>query len=124
MKLKKYDYIIFAVLAFITIFSILVPFLFRKEYDQDLVVIEIDGKEYKSFPLDKNATIPIKIAGNYNLIEIIDGKVHVAEANCHDELCVKDGYISKPGQMLICLPHKVVVQISGTDIPEIDESTY
>jgi hypothetical protein len=124
MKLKKYDYVIFAILSILTISSMLFPFIFRKEFDQDLVVIEINGKEYKSFPLDKNATIPIEIDDKYNLIEIIDNRVHIAEANCPDKLCVKDGYIKIPGQMVVCLPHKVVVEIKGTDIQEIDESTY
>lgn len=127
MKLKKYDYVIFAVLFAITIVSVLVPFLFKKSFSEELILIEINGEAYKSLPLDKDVTVPIKLDDKYNLIEIKDHKVHIAEANCPDKLCVKDGYISTPGQILVCLPHKVVVEIKGTNNSnnnEIDESTY
>lgn len=126
MKLKKYDYVIFALLAAVTALSILIPFLFSRKYDEELVVIEVDGKEYKTLPLHGNATIPVKIDNKYNFIEIIDSKVHIEDANCPDKLCVKDGFISKPGQVLVCLPHKVLVGIKGNNktTNEVDESTY
>ena len=33
-------------------------------------------------------------------------------ADCPDHLCVKQGKISADGEMIVCLPNKVTVQIS------------
>ncbi len=37
------------------------------------------------------------------------------KADCPDKLCVKQGKISKSGESIICLPHKVVVKISAEE---------
>lgn len=120
MKLKTYDYVIFAILALITIISIVMPFIFSKDYSKSLVVIKVNGAEYKSIPLSTNTSVPININGHYNLISIEDGKVHMEDANCPDKLCVRSGSISRPGKPLVCLPHRVTVEIEGVD-NEIDE---
>ncbi|RMD52572.1 MAG: NusG domain II-containing protein, partial [Nitrospirae bacterium] len=49
--------------------------------------------------------------GGKNIIEIKDGKVRMAYANCPYKLCVKQGWIRKGA--IICLPHKVFVIVGG-----------
>ncbi|NLM34208.1 MAG: NusG domain II-containing protein [Clostridiales bacterium] len=115
MKLKKYDYVIFAILALITIASIAIPFIFSKDYSNALVVIKVNGAEYKTIPLNTNSSVPVNINGNYNLIKVEDGKVRIEDANCPDKLCVRSGSVSRPGKPLVCLPHKLTVEIEGID---------
>jgi len=43
------------------------------------------------------------------------GEAYLKEADCPDGLCVGMGKISRSGQSIICLPHKVVVDIVGGD---------
>ena len=43
-----------------------------------------------------------------------DGKVSVTEADCPDKVCVNTGEISKSGDTIVCLPHKLVVEIEGS----------
>lgn len=57
--------------------------------------------------------IPVKTEFGYNLIEIGDGKVRVIEADCPDKLDVKQGYIERPGEVIVCLPNKLVIEIKG-----------
>lgn len=52
----------------------------------------------------------IELEGNTILIEP-DG-VSVKEANCPDMLCVRQGKIHKPGHSIVCLPNRVVIEIS------------
>ena len=47
----------------------------------------------------------------YNIIDIKDGQVSMTEADCHNQVCVHHKPIEKNGQSIICLPHKVVVEI-------------
>ena len=70
-------------------------------------------------------TIPIKTKYGYNLIEIGDEKVRVIEADCPDKLDVKQGYISKPGETIVCLPNRLIIEIKGENGEnEIDYLSY
>lgn len=93
-------------------------------YKQKYISIQVNGEEYKKIIFDKKIigkTIPIETEFGYNLIEIGDGEVWVVEASCPDELDVKQGRISKSGEIIVCLPNKLVIEIKGTDeIGEID----
>jgi hypothetical protein len=45
-------------------------------------------------------------------------------ADCPDKLCVKQRSIAKEGETIVCLPHRVVVKISGGERPVIDGVTW
>lgn len=51
--------------------------------------------------------------GSYNLIAVADGKVTMEAADCRDQICVHHRPISAGYESIICLPHKLVVEISG-----------
>lgn len=85
-------------------------------YNKKYISIQIDGKEYKKIIFDKKLvgkTIPIDTKFGYNLIEIGDGEVKVIEASCPDKLDVLQGAISKPGELIVCLPNRLVIEIKG-----------
>lgn len=87
-------------------------------YKEKYISIQVNGEEYKKIIFDKKIigkTIPIKTEFGYNLIEIGDGEVWVVEASCPDELDVKQGKISKSGEIIVCLPNKLVIEIKGTE---------
>ena len=46
-----------------------------------------------------------------NAIEINNGKIKMAHANCKNQVCVNHKEISKKGESIICLPNKVIVEI-------------
>lgn len=52
----------------------------------------------------------------YNLISVTDGKVVVEAADCKDQICVRHKPVSSKGESIICLPHRLVVEIVGDDI--------
>ena len=80
------------------------------------VPVSINGKVTASFPLDTDTTYTIKTAdGGINVLEIKNGAARIAEANCPDELCVHQKKISHQGENLICLPHKVMVDITNSE---------
>ena len=53
------------------------------------------------------------------LIETVDGKVRVKEEISPKHLCSKQGYISKKGESIICLPNKVVIEIENDDVDAV-----
>ena len=51
--------------------------------------------------------------GGYNIVNIENGVVDVREADCDNQICVNSSTITKPGQTITCIPHRVVVEIVG-----------
>lgn len=84
-------------------------------------VIYKDGKENSVVPLDENRIITVKGEnGTVNVIQIEDGKVKMAEANCPDQICVHTRPAEKDGQSIVCLPNRVVVEVISTKKETID----
>lgn len=78
------------------------------------VLITIDGELYGTYSLSENQEIPIIIDGvTTNLLVIKDGEADMTEADCPDKLCVHQRAVSKNNESIVCLPNKVVVQVTG-----------
>lgn len=50
-----------------------------------------------------------------NTIEIKDEAIRIQGATCSDQVCVRTGFISQPGETIICLPHKLVIEIKASN---------
>ena len=85
-------------------------------------VVSIHGKEYGRYPLDKDLCIPIG-EDEYNVLCITGGEVYISDANCGDYTCIRTGKISREGEQIICLPHQLIITITGSLESEIDAST-
>jgi len=60
-------------------------------------------------------------AGNENIVVREGTSVHMHDANCTDQLCVRQGEIDQVGETIVCLPHQFVVEISSEDPDTEDE---
>ena len=89
---------------------------FAVKKDGSYAVIKVDGNVIKTLDLNSGeTTIEVNgYQGGVNKVVINDGKVSMTEADCPDELCVKTGKISRVGETIVCLPHRVVVEIKGS----------
>jgi len=47
----------------------------------------------------------------YNVIEVREGMIRVVEANCPEQVDVRQGWISSPYESIVCLPHRLVITI-------------
>ena len=84
------------------------------------VSVTVAGELYGTYPLDTDAEIRIGDDEDYNVLLISEGKAQISEASCPDKLCVKQGAIQYDGQSIICLPHKLVIEIKGGESSDID----
>ncbi len=55
-----------------------------------------------------------------NQIVIDEGQVYMEQADCRDQVCVKHKAISKNGEMIICLPNKVYIEVQSNTEKEVD----
>lgn len=76
-------------------------------------VITKDGKLIGTYPLSLSRTIDIEEDGDINRLVIENGAIYMESANCKGQDCVGFGKIRKPGQVILCLPHKLSVTIKG-----------
>ncbi|RKJ50118.1 NusG domain II-containing protein [bacterium 1XD42-54] len=105
-SVKKADIILGVSVITAAIILLAARSFFQK--DGALVVVEKDGRAYGAFPLSKNQEIWI---GTGNRIRIQDHKVWMIFSDCPDHLCEHQGIIQTEGEMIVCLPHRVVVQV-------------
>lgn len=86
------------------------------------VVVTVDGKEVLRRPLAVEDTYEIKQDdGSINVIAVENGAVYMKEANCRDGLCKAQGKMKNAAKTIVCLPHKVVVQLEGDSGSQDDE---
>lgn len=79
-----------------------------------MAVVQVDGKTVAKLPLweDTERVIGGK-KGGYNRVKIADGRVSVTDADCPDQICVRTGAIDSQGQVIACLPHKLIITVEG-----------
>lgn len=81
----------------------------------DLVEVYIDGKFYASYTLHEDRTQDIEGIGGVNRLLIRDGYASVEYADCPDGICAAHKPISRSGESIVCLPHKVVITVRSAE---------
>ncbi|OOM72510.1 NusG domain II-containing protein [Clostridium sp. BL-8] len=115
---KKWDIIIIITLIILSFIpEVIFGMVIGKSYTGTYAEITLDGKLYKKIPLSEHKgedKINIKTSYGYNVIDINNDSIRILDADCKDKICIKAGVISKPGESLVCLPHKLMVEIKST----------
>lgn len=85
-------------------------------------VITVDGKEYEKVSLSQDVQKEIEIQTDYghNILKIYDHGIQMVYSDCPKKISMKMGFISKPSQVIICLPNRVFVEIVE-DKPSLEE---
>ena len=108
---RKSDLVAVAALV-IAALAVWTGLLFALSGEHMTVQIYSDNELFLQISLpaeDQTISIPDKQLA----LEIKNNRIGVLETDCPDQTCQKTGYISRPGQSIICLPNRVVVQIAG-----------
>ena len=123
--MTKYDKILIVFVVFISLFAMYIVKERASNYNKKYVEITVDGEEHSKYVLDNNIDKEIEVITDkgYNIIQIQNGQVLVEESDCNNQLCVRKGVIEEPGEIIVCLPHKVVVQITGSS-EDLDSISY
>lgn len=119
--MKKGDKILIVLILLIGI-SFLGYKHFTKEVSTDMkVLIYIDSKLYKEeFITNKDKKIEIDNEYGHNIIHIHNGGVEMLESNCDNKVCLDTGFIKGKNEMIVCLPHKLFIQIVSTKDEKVE----
>lgn len=120
---KKLDFVIIGVLMILSFLpEIILGASIGKGYNNTYAEITVDGKMYKTVALSEHSgeeIFEIKTDDGINIIKIKDNKIGIIEADCPDQVCMNPEYIEKAGESLVCLPHKVMIQIKSLSDDDI-----
>lgn len=79
-----------------------------------LLEVTVDGTVVETLDLEKDGELTITSpSGGSNHLIIQEKTAWVSEASCPDKICVHQGKISRDGEMIVCLPNRLVIQIKG-----------
>lgn len=121
---KKMDIVIIVVLI---ISSFIPHFIYSSvgsKNNKDLyATIKVDGEIHNTInlPTTSEEKFIIQTENGTNTILVNNNEVNIVYADCKDELCVKQGSISKIGKTLICLPNKLIIEIKGDEYDSSDD---
>ena len=76
-------------------------------------MVEVDGKRILEIPLDQNDVRAVNGPLGQTVVHIENSSVYISESACHNKTCIKMGHIHLIGEVLICIPNRVVVTIKG-----------
>ena len=123
--IKKMDIVIIAVLILLSFTPHLIFFkTSQKSSKNNYAIIKVDGKIHKKIDLSKvkkSEKVNLNLPNGKNTLLIKNNSIQMDSANCNDALCVKQGNISKVGQTIICLPHKLIIEIKGDELDSKDD---
>ena len=75
-----------------------------------------DGVLLEEIALDQVGqpyTLTLEEEGGSNTVQVEKGRIRVSEADCPDQVCVNQGWISGGTVPIICLPHRLMIEIVG-----------
>lgn len=110
--IRKADIVLFIVLLAFG-FAMLFFTIRAASSPGEQVVINVDGTEYGRYPLDRDRVIEIQNGDRLNIVTIKDGGVSMTYSTCKNQICVHEGEVTAPGQLIVCLPNYVIVEIEG-----------
>lgn len=119
MKLKTGDFILTGIILAAAL--MVGSFFLTSEADASTAVVIKDGQVIKRIDLENiDQSVSFEINDKYyDLIVAEKGRIRFKEADCPDRVCVNTGWITRPGQISVCLPNGIIVKIEGSD-DEID----
>ena len=103
--------VVIVLIIIILLFSLA---LFRKKanianvYYENELILEIDLSINKIYEVD-----------GYNgkvKIEVLNNQIRVVEENSPYHLCSKQGFVSKSGESIICLPNKIIIELPSDEL--------
>ncbi|MEW6188919.1 MAG: NusG domain II-containing protein [Actinomycetota bacterium] len=79
------------------------------------LAISVYGREVGHYSLYQSRKVKVQGRLGISVVEISGSKVRILSSPCPRKECMARGWISKPGEVIVCAPNEVVVKIVGSD---------
>ncbi len=96
--------------------ALLLLFLPRAFFSESTAVKITSETNEEIFSLEKTQDITVKSHGHCLVVHINKNGVYVKDADCEDKICKNSGVIGKSGQIIVCAPAGVRIEmVSGNE---------
>ena len=65
--------------------------------------------------MEESYTLTFEDERGTNTVLVEPGRIRISEADCPDQVCVNQGFISDGTVPIVCLPHRLLVEIVGAE---------
>ena len=111
-SLRKADFMLF--FSFLAIAALIAAApLVRPSGDGQKVRVIYREEVVGIYPLKKDIDVEVERDGHLNIISIQNKSVYMKYSDCKNQICVNTGKISRAGEIIVCLPNYVIVEIIG-----------
>ena len=110
------------VLGVILLMSIATAFLLRRG-SANQAYVYLDGEMIESLDLSLVAepySFTVECEDGINVITVENGRICISDADCPDGSCIRQGWISGGATPIVCLPHKLVIELVNAVPPDVD----
>ena len=122
-KINKFDIGLIAIIIIINVFFILYGSNNAVKANNKIAYIYSENKLVGEYVLtdDVNDEVKIESETGFNILHIEDGQIWIHDASCPDRVCISQGKISYDGEIIVCLPNKMLIKIvDNNEDSEID----
>ena len=111
--MKKRDIAVILVVLVVALVGIFFINLNKAGESDTILKVTSKGKIAKEMPLtlETNETFNIETDLGLNKVKVENGVVSIYEADCPDQICVDTVPIDEVGELIVCLPNQVIVEI-------------
>lgn len=92
--------------------------------ENNTAIISVNGEVVETFILADDGETEVyeytNDHGHENQIVRTNNEISISSANCTDQLCVRQGNVSEVGETVVCLPHKLIVEVSNDNPDNIE----
>jgi len=75
--------------------------------------VSVDGQVRQTLPLNQDTDLTIEgMNSGFNHLIVQNGTAWVDDASCPDRICIHQGKIQLTGQMIVCLPNRIIIKVA------------
>ena len=107
---------VFLILAILVLAAAASALVLTRPAPGTVAEITVDGELLRTVDLSK-VTEPERFTvttdRGENVILLEPGRICVESADCPDQICVKAGWLADSAAPIVCLPHRLVIELGG-----------
>lgn len=112
--MTKYNKILIGSVLALAVLSYLIFFLVYRESAPLIAQISVNGTTVAQINLNSsrpNRLINISGPLGTSVVEVKPGAIRMKFSPCPDKCCMKTGWIDQPGQVIVCVPNRIIIKI-------------
>ncbi len=119
-KINKYDIALIAAIVAVNVLILIYGAFNTADKGKKIAYVYSDNRLVGEYTLteDYETEFKVEVDSGYNIVHIQDGSVWIQDATCPDKVCLHQGKISKDGEIIVCLPNRLMIQIEDNSETE------